>query len=170
MTKGSVSGSNWKNTANWSGRSTDGFYSITNFVGEKGSLVDESIKKIDGDLNDAVAFQRKNFGELRNKDKRLDENIMQLSNVDKAIRSEIAQARNDFDEKLASKTKWELQARNVCYGSKGDAPGKFKTKKQGLLKGIKLKHVEGSLKCSQPQQYSRWGCDTGPAYGNYYGP
>ena len=59
-----------------------------------GSQVEESIKKIDGDLNDAVAFQRKNFGELRNKDKRLDENIIQLSNVDKAIRSEIQQVKH----------------------------------------------------------------------------
>ena len=62
-----------------------------------GSQVEESIKKIDGDLNDAVAFQRKNFGELRNKDKRLDENIIQLSNVDKAIRSEIQQVERDIN-------------------------------------------------------------------------
>ena len=36
MPLGSISGSNWKNASNWSERSTDGFYSITNFVGKKG--------------------------------------------------------------------------------------------------------------------------------------
>ena len=63
---------------------------------------------------------------------------------------------------------WELQASNVCYGSRGDKPGAFKLKQEGFLTGIKLEHVSGNVSCLIPKSkyWSHWGCNGA----DYYNP
>ena len=52
---------------------------------------------------------------------------------------------------------WQLQAHNVCYGTKNNDYGTFHTTRPGVLKGVKLKHLFGYLMCTA-QGRSKWGC------------
>ena len=52
---------------------------------------------------------------------------------------------------------WQLKAHKVCYDTRNNDYGTFHTTKQGILKGIKLKHLNGYLMCTAAGR-SRWGC------------
>lgn len=56
---------------------------------------------------------------------------------------------------------WKLQARNVCFGAKGDSYGNFTLTHTGILTKLKLQHKgEGTLNCNVDRSniVSRWGC------------
>ena len=53
-----------------------------------------------------------------------------------------------------------LQAKNVCYGSKGNMFGSFRISQNGFLFGLKLKHSSGRVTCDyrRSSYWSYWGC------------
>ena len=55
---------------------------------------------------------------------------------------------------------WQKQAENICYETRGNKPGRFSMKDEGLLLGLKLVHRSGHLTCgsSTPSCLSRWAC------------
>lgn len=60
---------------------------------------------------------------------------------------------------------WQLQATNVCFGTRDDSFGEFYFRESGKLLKLKLNHVgEASLNCcpSCTSAGSRWGCQAFP--------
>lgn len=54
---------------------------------------------------------------------------------------------------------YELQAGNVCFGSRGSQFGKFDVKKSGKLIAVKLVHRSGKISCiSSKDGLSNFGC------------
>ena len=60
-----------------------------------------------------------------------------------------------------------MQAENICYKAKERNYGVIKLRQAGLLTGIKLKHISGSLTCHKrdPLRTNLWGCNTKGKHG-----
>ena len=66
---------------------------------------------------------------------------------------------------LGGSQKWILQQKSVCYAATGNKFGAFTLTKEGLLTGLKLVHVSGTVNCdSIPASASLWGCSNHPGY------
>jgi len=51
--------------------------------------------------------------------------------------------------------------RPVCFQTKGNSPGKFKSPYDGFMSAVKLVHLYGSVTCDKRKElhYSYWGCN-----------
>ena len=68
---------------------------------------------------------------------------------------------DEFDEKLPARRTWKLQAKNVCFGAKSKAYGKFIVKGEGRIVAMKFNHIYGGVTCCPTYTcpLTHWGCD-----------
>jgi len=109
-----------------------------------------TMSKLKDDLQDAVAFQRSNFADLRsngnnlaNKINQLDVNMQaNLTNVDQKLRSEIEKSRNAAEQKLACST---TEGRPCVFPFKYNG---FQFSACTHFQGLEREDFIGSLWCS----------------------
>ena len=62
---------------------------------------------------------------------------------------------------------WQkINAKDVCFGARGNQYGAFNITKTGRLKAMKLVHKSGAIKCNLNDGASYWGCRNVGSYGN----